>query len=174
MYFIYEDVCQNWTTSPVASVVEVILQPAVSNFNGILAVFCTYFLFPLFCTFNPFSPLGSLRLPSSHPSTNEGGPLMILTDGLLDQQDDSPLMQVSILISHDQLYYMYKQTQRLCETMLVSLIQPSPSSSSLSSIRSSSSQMINSAPSSARGKIVILYHIHKLQMLYRNVPKILQ
>ncbi|XP_060738039.1 dedicator of cytokinesis protein 3-like [Tachysurus vachellii] len=67
------------------------------------------------------SPLGSLRLPSSHPSTSEGGPLMILTDGLMDQQDDSPLMQ------------------------------PSPSSSSLSSIRSSSSQMINSAPSSARG-----------------------
>ncbi|XP_049341467.1 dedicator of cytokinesis protein 3-like isoform X2 [Astyanax mexicanus] len=67
------------------------------------------------------SPLGSLRLPTSHPSSNEGGPLMILTDGLMDQPDDTPLMQ------------------------------PSPSSSSLSSIRSSSSQMINSAPSSARG-----------------------
>uniref|UniRef100_A0A3B4ENV6 Dedicator of cytokinesis 3 n=1 Tax=Pygocentrus nattereri TaxID=42514 RepID=A0A3B4ENV6_PYGNA len=66
------------------------------------------------------SPLGSLRLPSSHPPS-EGGPLMILTDGLIDQPEDTPLMQ------------------------------PSPSSSSLSSIRSSSSQMINSAPSSARG-----------------------
>ncbi|XP_035392220.1 dedicator of cytokinesis protein 3-like isoform X4 [Electrophorus electricus] len=66
------------------------------------------------------SPLGSLRLPSAHPPS-EGGPLMILTDGLMDQPDDTPLMQ------------------------------PSPSSSSLSSIRSSSSQMLNSAPSSARG-----------------------
>ncbi|XP_062855261.1 dedicator of cytokinesis protein 3-like [Trichomycterus rosablanca] len=66
------------------------------------------------------SSMGSLRPPLSHHS-NEGGPLMIVTDGLIDQPEDSPLMQ------------------------------PSPSSSSLSSIRSSSSQMINSAPSSARG-----------------------
>lgn len=52
---------------------------------------------------------------------------------------------------------------RVCDTTLVSLIQPSPSSSSLSSIRSSSSQMLNSAPSSARGKITVLHKIHKLQ-----------
>ncbi|XP_030639791.1 dedicator of cytokinesis protein 3-like [Chanos chanos] len=66
------------------------------------------------------SPIGSIRLSSSHNSS-EGGPLLIMTDGLTDQPEDSSLMQ------------------------------PSPSSSSLSSIRSSSSQMINSAPSSARG-----------------------
>lgn len=47
--------------------------------------------------------------------------------------------------------------------LLFLLYQPSPSSSSLSSIRSSSSQMINSTPSSARGKIAILYKI-----LYTN------
>ncbi|KAG5279466.1 hypothetical protein AALO_G00078090 [Alosa alosa] len=62
------------------------------------------------------SPLqGSLRL------TGEVGPLMVLTDGLMEHTEET---------SH---------------------MQPSPSSSSLSSIRSSSSQIINSAPSSTRG-----------------------
>lgn len=40
--------------------------------------------------------------------------------------------------------WLYKNIQ--------SVLQPSPSSSSLSSIRSNSSQIINSAPSSARGE----------------------
>ncbi|KAJ3586458.1 hypothetical protein NHX12_012856, partial [Muraenolepis orangiensis] len=75
---------------------------------------------------SPLNLQGSIRLSSSslssHTSSEAGGNLVILTDGLMgDHTEDSGHMQ------------------------------PSPSSSSLSSIRSNSSQIINSAPSSARG-----------------------
>ncbi|CAB1336119.1 unnamed protein product, partial [Coregonus sp. 'balchen'] len=59
---------------------------------------------------------------SSHTSSEAGGNLVILTDGLMGEP-------------HEDMAHM----------------QPSPSSSSLSSIRSTSSQINNSAPSSARG-----------------------
>ncbi|TKS77735.1 Dedicator of cytokinesis protein 3 [Collichthys lucidus] len=68
---------------------------------------------------------GSIRHSSSSLSSHtssEAGNLVIMTDGLMGEHPEEALH-----------------------------MQPSPSSSSLSSIRSNSSQIINSAPSSARG-----------------------
>eukprot|EP00063_Salmo_salar_P015563 XP_013990398.1 PREDICTED: dedicator of cytokinesis protein 3-like isoform X3 [Salmo salar] len=75
---------------------------------------------------SPMNLQGSIRQSSSslssHTSSEAGGNLVILTDGLMGEPPEDT--------AH---------------------MQPSPSSSSLSSIRSTSSQIINSAPSSARG-----------------------
>ncbi|CAG11287.1 unnamed protein product [Tetraodon nigroviridis] len=79
-----------------------------------------------FCPFlSPLNLQGSIRHSSSSLSSHtssEAGNLVIVTDGLMGEHPEEALH-----------------------------MQPSPSSSSLSSIRSNSSQIINSAPSSARG-----------------------
>uniref|UniRef100_A0A8C5DA76 Dedicator of cytokinesis protein 3-like n=1 Tax=Gouania willdenowi TaxID=441366 RepID=A0A8C5DA76_GOUWI len=85
---------------------------------------------------SPLNLQGSIRHSSSSLSSHtssEASNLIIMTDGLLGEHPDDAL--------HMQFHILY--------TFCVS--QPSPSSSSLSSIRSNSSQIINSAPSSARG-----------------------
>ncbi|XP_034151829.1 dedicator of cytokinesis protein 3 isoform X4 [Esox lucius] len=75
---------------------------------------------------SPMNLQGSIRQSSSslssHTSSEAGGNLVIMTDGLIGEHTEDT--------AH---------------------MQPSPSSSSLSSVRSTSSQVINSAPSSARG-----------------------
>ncbi|CAL8325389.1 unnamed protein product [Merluccius merluccius] len=74
---------------------------------------------------SPLNLQGSIRHSSSSLSSHtssEAGNLVILTDGLMGEHPEDSVH-----------------------------MQPSPSSSSLSSIRSNSSQIINSAPSSARG-----------------------
>uniref|UniRef100_A0A8C7SYC2 Dedicator of cytokinesis 3 n=1 Tax=Oncorhynchus mykiss TaxID=8022 RepID=A0A8C7SYC2_ONCMY len=86
---------------------------------------------------SPMNLQGSIRQSSSslssHTSSEAGGNLVILTDGLMGEPpEDTAHMQVGL-------------------TCTCFIFQPSPSSSSLSSIRSTSSQIINSAPSSARG-----------------------
>ncbi|KAM7404876.1 hypothetical protein PAMP_012187 [Pampus punctatissimus] len=74
---------------------------------------------------SPLNLQGSIRHSSSSLSSHtssEAGNLVIMTDGLMGEHPEEAMH-----------------------------MQPSPSSSSLSSIRSNSSQIINSAPSSARG-----------------------
>ncbi|KAK7884171.1 hypothetical protein WMY93_027294 [Mugilogobius chulae] len=74
---------------------------------------------------SPLNLQGSIRHSSSSLSSHtssEAGNLVIMTDGLMGEHPEENMH-----------------------------MQPSPSSSSLSSIRSNSSQIINSAPSSARG-----------------------
>uniref|UniRef100_A0A8C6PQR3 Dedicator of cytokinesis 3 n=1 Tax=Nothobranchius furzeri TaxID=105023 RepID=A0A8C6PQR3_NOTFU len=79
---------------------------------------------------SPLNLQGSIRHSSSSLSSHtssEAGNLVIMTDGLMGEHPEEALH-----------------------------MQPSPSSSSLSSIRSNSSQIINSAPSSARGEVQTL------------------
>uniref|UniRef100_A0AAZ3PM42 Dedicator of cytokinesis 3 n=1 Tax=Oncorhynchus tshawytscha TaxID=74940 RepID=A0AAZ3PM42_ONCTS len=90
---------------------------------------------------SPMNLQGSIRQSSSslssHTSSEAGGNLVILTDGLMGEPpEDTAHMQVGL-------------------TCTCFIFQPSPSSSSLSSIRSTSSQIINSAPSSARGHFLM-------------------
>lgn len=53
---------------------------------------------------------------------------------------------------HSINHWFILQSTKAQKTNKSFVLQPSPSSSSLSSIRSNSSQIINSAPSSARGE----------------------
>uniref|UniRef100_A0A3Q1HX29 Uncharacterized protein n=1 Tax=Anabas testudineus TaxID=64144 RepID=A0A3Q1HX29_ANATE len=90
---------------------------------------------------SPLNLQGSIRHSSSSLSSHtssEAGNLVIMTDGLMGEHPEEAL-----------------HMQRCGVFQIVSVLQPSPSSSSLSSIRSNSSQIINSAPSSARGNFLM-------------------
>uniref|UniRef100_A0A674A663 Dedicator of cytokinesis 3 n=1 Tax=Salmo trutta TaxID=8032 RepID=A0A674A663_SALTR len=94
---------------------------------------------------SPMNLQGSVRQSSSslssHTSSEAGGNLVILTDGLMGEPpEDTAHMQVGLTYTCVNRCFIF---------------QPSPSSSSLSSIRSTSSQIINSAPSSARGHFLM-------------------
>ncbi|XP_078065472.1 dedicator of cytokinesis protein 3 isoform X3 [Mustelus asterias] len=96
---------------------------------------------------SPLSLLGSNRHSSSSLSSqtsSEVGNLVILTDGLAGETLDDPFrMQLS--------YANPKFQSSMTNVSVLSSCQASPSTSSLSSTHSAPSQMINSAPSSARG-----------------------
>lgn len=112
---------------------------------------------------SPSSPLnlqGSIRHSSSSLSSHtssEAGNLHIMTDGLMGEHPEDPLhMQVGVCECRTRAG-REKGLPPACTPQVDALkcalsLQPSPSSSSLSSIRSNSSQIINSAPSSARGQ----------------------
>lgn len=111
---------------------------------------------------SPLNLQGSIRHSSSSLSSHtssEAGNLVIMTDGLMGEHPEEGIhMQVgegwrwkwrppptTDVFSH-------VEYEPLVSDMSDRRFQPSPSSSSLSSIRSNSSQIINSAPSSARGE----------------------
>ncbi|XP_062923856.1 dedicator of cytokinesis protein 3 isoform X7 [Mobula hypostoma] len=96
---------------------------------------------------SPLNLIGSNRHSSSSLSSqtsSEVGNLVILTDGLVgDTPDDLYRMQLA--------YANTKFQGSMTNVSVLSSCQASPSTSSLSSTHSAPSQMINSAPSSARG-----------------------
>uniref|UniRef100_H3BC70 Dedicator of cytokinesis 3 n=1 Tax=Latimeria chalumnae TaxID=7897 RepID=H3BC70_LATCH len=97
---------------------------------------------------SPLNLLGSIRHSSSSLSSHtssETGNLIILTDGLVGETSDDIFRMQILLHTHQRLWGL------VTEFSILSLPQVSPSTSSLSSTQSAPSQMINSAPSSARG-----------------------